>query len=113
VRDDAADGTTKTGVTEVDRYADELSACGVPPQRIIRGDNTDENVRFGRVEFEKRSIAPTHVVLCHKPYMLRRSRAAFSGAAAPSRASLDDNTDTISGSTCSQQSEEDTIQTKS
>jgi len=65
---------------EADQFAGIARGMGVPPDRILIGNqstNTGENVRFTRALLEARQLPTASFVVVQKPYMERRSYATF------------------------------------
>jgi uncharacterized SAM-binding protein YcdF (DUF218 family) len=65
---------------EASKFARIAIRMGVPPESIrteTHSTNTGENVRFTHELLASRGIAPSRLILVHKPYMERRAFATF------------------------------------
>jgi len=68
------------GVTEADRFAEDLVAHGVPADRIVkeeRARHTGENVQLGMQVLRARGLDPRSVALVCWPLAARRALATF------------------------------------
>ena len=66
--------------TEADAFADVARALGVPPESILierSSQNTGENIKNSRQLLEETGLLPSRLIVVHKPYMERRTYAAF------------------------------------
>jgi uncharacterized SAM-binding protein YcdF (DUF218 family) len=71
---------TKWGVTEAEHFAKIMIEHGIPARSIIletKAMNTGDNILLGYKKLAIRRLVPQSILLIHKPYMERRTYAAF------------------------------------